>query len=164
MRLSCQSQELGSGSTPKATYIPSSSGSATLPDGIVHIYRDAPKNSRQQFTFGSTSKNEPVNDEPVEECKTVAVLAVPPWMTPADFLAFVAPAAENMAHLRLIRDAAPNCTMVVVQFREASAVSEFIAEFNGQPFNSLEVGSVFHQPLIIDLIPDTSRKPVMLLD
>ena len=33
----------------------------------------------------------------------LAVLAVPAWMTPSDFLAFVAPAAEGMAHLRMIR-------------------------------------------------------------
>lgn len=33
----------------------------------------------------------------------VGVLAVPSWMTPSDFLAFVAPAEEGMAHLRMIR-------------------------------------------------------------
>lgn len=33
----------------------------------------------------------------------VGVLAVPSWMTPSDFLAFVAPAQEGMAHLRMIR-------------------------------------------------------------
>lgn len=33
----------------------------------------------------------------------VGVLAVPCWMTPSDFLAFVAPAQEDMAHLRMIR-------------------------------------------------------------
>jgi BRCA1-associated protein len=33
----------------------------------------------------------------------VGVLAVPSWMTPSDFLAFVAPAQDGMAHLRMIR-------------------------------------------------------------
>ena len=33
----------------------------------------------------------------------VGVLAVPSWMTPSDFLAFIAPAQEGMAHLRMIR-------------------------------------------------------------
>ena len=33
----------------------------------------------------------------------VGVLAVPSWMTPSEFLAFVAPAEEGMAHLRMIR-------------------------------------------------------------
>jgi BRCA1-associated protein len=34
---------------------------------------------------------------------TLAVLAVPSWMTPSDFLGFVAPAVDGMAHLRIIR-------------------------------------------------------------
>jgi len=33
----------------------------------------------------------------------LGVLAVPSWMTPSDFLAFIAPAQEGMAHLRMIR-------------------------------------------------------------
>ena len=33
----------------------------------------------------------------------LAVLAVPPHMTPSDFLNFVAPAAESILHLRMIR-------------------------------------------------------------
>ena len=69
----------------------------------------------------------------------MGVLAVPSWMTPSDFLAFVAPAADNIAHLRLIRDSLPNRTMVVIQFRDASSATEFIEEFNGAPFNSVEV-------------------------
>ena len=60
-------------------------------------------------------------------------------MAPADFLAFVAPAAENMKHLRLIRDAQPNRTMAVVQFRTAEAATEFLEEFNGRQFNAVEV-------------------------
>jgi BRCA1-associated protein len=33
----------------------------------------------------------------------LGVLAVPPWMTPSDFLAFVAPVVDGIAHLRIIR-------------------------------------------------------------
>lgn len=33
----------------------------------------------------------------------LAVLAVPTYMTPADFLTYVAPAEEGLAHLRLVR-------------------------------------------------------------
>lgn len=128
-----------------------SSGSTNLPDGIVHIYRDGDSGHiRQQATASSPSTSKPIQpDEQIDkegswaasdgECTIVAVLAVPPWMNPADFLAFVAPAGEGMAHIRLIRDATPNRTMVVIQFREAASVPEFIAEFNGRPFNSLEV-------------------------
>lgn len=44
-----------------------------------------------------------------------------------------------MKHLRLIHDVSPNRTMVIIQFREASHASEFIEEFNGKQFNSVEV-------------------------
>lgn len=33
----------------------------------------------------------------------IGVLAVPSWMTPSDFLAFVAPAQEDVSHLRMVR-------------------------------------------------------------
>ena len=74
-----------------------------------------------------------------QECTTVAVLAVPPWMNTSDFLAFVAPSSEAMAHLRLIRDACPNRTMAVIQFRDAKSADEFVEEFNGKQYNSIEV-------------------------
>lgn len=42
---------------------------------------------------------------PVDDTDGVmlGVLAVPSWMTPSDFLAFVAPAVEGIGHLRIIR-------------------------------------------------------------
>ena len=42
---------------------------------------------------------------PIEDTDGImlGVLAVPPWMTPSDFLAFVAPAVEGIGHLRIIR-------------------------------------------------------------
>ncbi|THH01056.1 hypothetical protein EW026_g1586 [Hermanssonia centrifuga] len=68
----------------------------------------------------------------------MGVLAVPSWMTPSDFLAFVAPAAEGMAHLRMIRDSAPNRSIVVIRFKEESDAAEFAEAYNGKQFNSME--------------------------
>jgi hypothetical protein len=68
----------------------------------------------------------------------LAVLAVPSWMTPADFLGFVAPAAEGVAHLRIIRDSAPNRSLVVIKFLDAASATEFAEAYNGKPFNSME--------------------------
>lgn len=73
-------------------------------------------------------------------------------MAPSDFLAFVAPAAESMKHLRLIRDAQPNRTLAVVQFRSADAATEFLEEFNGRQFNAVEV-SLVDSHLIIRSLP-----------
>ena len=86
----------------------------------------------------------------------MGVLAVPSWMTPSDFLTFVAPAADGMAHLRLIRcvdsmslgapiqccarrDSVPNRSMVIIKFFNPADAAEFVEAYNGKPFNSMEV-------------------------
>lgn len=53
----------------------------------------------------SKEAGEKPHEESVDDSAGVmmGVLAVPSWMTPSDFLAFVAPAAEGMTHLRIIR-------------------------------------------------------------
>ena len=137
--------------TPVAIFIPSiasSSGFTNLPDGIVRIFRERSSALHAEPSSPSTSRaahneagpsSEGAHKDDTQESTIVAVLAVPPWMTPSDFLAFVAPAAEGMKLLRLIRDISPNHTMVVIQFREADSAQEFIDEFNGRQFNSIEV-------------------------
>ena len=88
----------------------------------------------------------------------VGVLAVPCWMTPSDFLAFVAPAQEDMAHLRMIRcvfcikflrsfyevrsshrDTAPNRSIALIKFRKVESALEFAEAYNGKAFNSMNV-------------------------
>jgi BRCA1-associated protein len=90
-----------------AEFIPNTttkSGSTNLPEGTVHVYRQC--NERRQ-NHGMDESNEPsaasASETVPEDGLMLGVLAVPAWMTPSDFLAFVAPAAEGMAHLRLIR-------------------------------------------------------------
>ena len=101
----------------------------------------------------------------------VGVLAVPSWMTPSDFLAFVAPAQEDMAHLRMIRwvsrtkylhsfyevrsshnrDTAPNRSIALIKFRKAESALEFAEAYNGKAFNSMNVS--FFLALLISSIP-----------
>lgn len=89
-----------------AEFIPNmttKSGSTNLPEGTVHVYRQCAERRQN----GMDESNEPsaasASETVPEEGLMLGVLAVPAWMTPSDFLAFVAPAAEGMAHLRLIR-------------------------------------------------------------
>ncbi|TCD71864.1 hypothetical protein EIP91_003207 [Steccherinum ochraceum] len=126
------------------------SGSTNLPEGVVHIYR-TPSDSQPQSPQPSASAQttsisvppisggaENADDDDPSGGVLLAVLAVPPWMTPSDFLAFVAPAAEGMAHLRMIRDSVPNRSMVVIAFRDQAEASEFAEVYNGKQFNSME--------------------------
>lgn len=85
-----------------ATFVPhtrTKSGSTNLPEGVVHVYRDCDGRPDADKLASFSSARE-IN---VDDGVTLGVLAVPAWMTPSDFLAFVAPAAEGMAHLRLVR-------------------------------------------------------------
>ena len=88
-----------------ATFVPhtrTKSGSTNLPEGIVHVFRDsATKQSHGELEAEASLSSMTANTD--SDGVMLGILAVPSWMTPSDFLAFVAPAAEGMAHLRIIR-------------------------------------------------------------
>lgn len=69
-----------------------------MPEGTVHVFRDS-ANKPSLTDLEAVASSLPVDTDGV----MLAVLAVPSWMTPSDFLAFVAPAVDGMAHLRIIR-------------------------------------------------------------
>ncbi|KAJ7576881.1 hypothetical protein C8J56DRAFT_971837 [Mycena floridula] len=116
-----------------ATFVASdglSSGSTNLPQGIVHLFRESNQVPQETTTAPPT----PLAADSV----TLGVLAVPSWMSPSDFLTFVAPAADGITHLRIIRDVIPNRCIVIIKFSDADLASEFAEVYNGKPFNSLE--------------------------
>ncbi|KAK7056240.1 hypothetical protein VNI00_002792 [Paramarasmius palmivorus] len=107
----------------------SSSGSFNLPDGVVHVYRES---------SGALNEETASSDTSARDGTVLGVLAVPPWMTPSDFLAFVAPAAEGISHLRIIRDSMPNRSIALIKFPKSDDAAEFAEAYNGKPFNSME--------------------------
>ncbi|KAK0202799.1 hypothetical protein DFS33DRAFT_1262025 [Desarmillaria ectypa] len=107
-------------------------GSTNLSEGVVHVFRESANQPDTQDTFTFTRTNADTDGI------MLGVLAVPSWMTPSDFLAFVAPAAESISHLRMIRDSAPNRSIVVIKFPKLEDATEFIEAYNGKPFNSME--------------------------
>ncbi|OSD02974.1 zf-UBP-domain-containing protein [Trametes coccinea BRFM310] len=138
------------GEPATATFVPhTKSGTTNLPEGVVHIFREYPNSTQghpsaegeASASAGPVSENQSggAQQKHIEtDDVTLAVLAVPSWMTPSDFLAFVAPAADGIAHLRMIRDSAPNRSIVVMKFRDPANAAEFAEEYNGKQFNSME--------------------------
>jgi BRCA1-associated protein len=145
-----------------ATFVPRShtkSGSTNLPDGVVHVFRDIEQQKLAERNEGtSTSDASRVMLENADsDGYMVGVLAVPSWMTPSDFLAFVAPAQDGMAHLRMIRyvsflvgmtsfmmfilyrDTSPNRSIALIKFRKPESAFEFAEAYNGRAFNSMNV-------------------------
>jgi BRCA1-associated protein len=79
-----------------ASFVPNSqdkNGSTNLPEGVVHIFSDPTNMEASSLSNVQVSLDD----------NMLAVLAVPSWMTPSDFLAFVAPAADGIVNLRMIR-------------------------------------------------------------
>lgn len=122
--------------TATATFAPhphTKSGATNLPDGVVHVFRDTGSAQTENFprtdtdpegSAGASSSDASriVLDNADTDGVMLAVLAVPAWMTPSDFLAFVAPAAEGLAHLRMIR-----CVRFVSFYHLCSASTHYWA-------------------------------------
>ncbi|KAG2129212.1 uncharacterized protein EDB93DRAFT_1256339 [Suillus bovinus] len=124
-----------------AEFIPNTttkSGSTNLPEGTVHVYRQSEERRQNAMNESNEPSDASASETIPEDGLMLGVLAVPAWMTPSDFLAFVAPAAEGMAHLRLIRDSLPNRSIVIIKFRQADQALEFAEAYNGKPFNSMD--------------------------
>ncbi|KAF5373345.1 hypothetical protein D9615_007463 [Tricholomella constricta] len=139
--------------TVEASFIPQTrtkSGSTNLPEGTVHVFRDSASKPSQEELESIASTSTTDNSDGV----MLGVLAVPSWMTPSDFLTFVAPAAEGMAHLRLIRDSQPNRSIAVIRFLNPADAAEFVEAYNGKPFNSMEpeICNVVH---VLSVVIDT---------
>ena len=66
----------------------------------MHVFRDGTTRPTQEEL---EAKTESLSLHSSEEGIMLGVLAVPSWMTPSDFLSFVAPAVDNIGHLRIIR-------------------------------------------------------------
>ncbi|KAJ8094657.1 hypothetical protein PM082_010663 [Marasmius tenuissimus] len=123
-----------------AKFIPqeTASGSLNLAEGVVHLYRET---SRTKNDEGDTQRL-PTSTSSVstreKDGVILGVLAVPSWMTPSDFLTFVAPAADSISHLRIIRDSVPNRSIALISFPKPEGAVEFSEAYNGKPFNSME--------------------------
>ena len=88
----------------EATFVPhphNKSGTTNLPEGTVHVFRDGSSKPSPEELAAKVSEMS-ISDLDSDGVM-LGVLAVPSWMTPSDFLAFVAPAVEGIAHLRIIR-------------------------------------------------------------
>ncbi|PFH51915.1 hypothetical protein AMATHDRAFT_190526 [Amanita thiersii Skay4041] len=141
----------------EATFIPNQHtkiGSTNLPEGIIHIFRDSasslPSDQLEANSSTSCAMTHVDGDGVI-----LGVLAVPPLMTPSDFLAFVAPASEGMSHIRIIRDSAPNRSIALIKFANPAEATEFAEAYNGKPFDTMqpEICHVVHV-LSVQIQPD----------
>ncbi|KAJ2662023.1 hypothetical protein IWW48_002082 [Coemansia sp. RSA 1200] len=107
---------------------------ATVPVGVLRLYRCGKVHDTQRDGARGTSSAEEGAGGPA----VLAVLAVPGYMTPTDFLSFTGPFGTTIEHVRAIRDDSPNHYMMVLRFRDRASATDFYAYFNGKTFSPLE--------------------------
>ena len=127
-------------------------GNTEVTAGVLHLFRSREKG-------GGTET--PPSD-------IVAILAVPAYMSSADFLQFIAPHLPHISSIRVlrsvhctqpvlrptplsltariaglpyIRDVVATRSMVVMRFRDTASAQAFHHEYNRRPFSSMEVRS-----------------------
>ncbi|KAF3902641.1 hypothetical protein ABW20_dc0101289 [Dactylellina cionopaga] len=143
----------------KARYVPIVSSIANIGYGVVHLYRDktetpglfgpdVPGEKELATKKAIYPKIDPPTDESTEvdakidiESTTLAILAVPAYMTPSDFLGFVGDdAREAVSHFRLIRTGDDvRKYMALIRFRRLEDAKIFARDYNGRVFNTMEV-------------------------
>ena len=125
--------------------------------GIIRLYRDAEETpgldddisttakatKHGRATAGRTEKLEKAKNDQLfsdEDCTTLCILAVPSYLTPSDFLGFVGEKTrESVSHFRMIRTDRVNRYMVLMKFRSGRSAREWRKDWNGKPFNDMEV-------------------------
>jgi BRCA1-associated protein len=88
-----------------------------------------------------------------EDCSILCILAVPSYLSPADFLGFVGEdTRDEVSHFRMIKTARANRYMVLMKFRNGKKAREWQREWNGKVFNSMEVCNPIASEEVLKLI------------
>lgn len=147
------------GSAAKAHFIPLESKNTEFGYGVVHLYRDVYEtpglyNPEQNPITGKDGEAE---DE--DALTTIAILAVPSYMTPSDFMGFVGEETrDTVSHFRMIRTGKANRYMVLMKFRRKEDAKVFVTEFNGKVFNSMEVWQTTLDFKVVNTDPGNSPR------
>ncbi|CUS09154.1 unnamed protein product [Tuber aestivum] len=142
-RPSGASESFAGGAASKAHFIPLETKNTEFGYGVVHLYRDV---FETPGLYPLTTKVETAHKLPGnlygetdEALTTIAVLAVPSYMTASDFMGFVGEETRDaVSHFRMIRTGQANRYMVLMKFRRKEGAREFVGSFNGKVFNSME--------------------------
>ncbi|WVR09682.1 hypothetical protein IAU60_006757 [Kwoniella sp. DSM 27419] len=149
------------------------SGLSELGRGVVHLFRHAPPPSLiasiDSHPVGEGSKSSTKADEgniwggdkaEGEDGSLIAILAVPAWMRPADFLEFIGGWGTCLEGVRMIREATtPNRSIVLLKFRDPLQASDFLVIFTGRAFSTLDARETCHPIRIHHLILHKLDKP-----
>ncbi|WVQ83721.1 hypothetical protein IAT38_005865 [Cryptococcus sp. DSM 104549] len=100
-----------------------------------------------------------------EDGSLIAILAVPAWMRPADFLEWLGGWGTCVEGVRMIREATtPNRSIVLLKFRDPLQASDFLVIFTGKAFSTLDTRETCHpiriHHLVLHKLDVPSQSPV----
>lgn len=135
----------GIGQATKARYVPLETKNTEAGWGIVHLYREGDESDALQtlpeahdVAGGEGSSRGKDRDD---EGTILCIPAVPSYMSPSDFLGFVGERWRgSVSHYRMVMTSRMSRYMVLMKFRDPRRAREWRKEFDGKPFDSVEVG------------------------
>ncbi|KAJ2412933.1 hypothetical protein GGI10_003380 [Coemansia sp. RSA 2530] len=102
--------------------------------GILRLYRNTEAIPETLVELPSEANGETSDERPT----VLAVLAVPGYMTPTDFLSFAGSFRDSIEHVRVVRDRSANHYMILLKLRDATRAAGFYSYYSGKTFSPLE--------------------------
>jgi BRCA1-associated protein len=155
----------GMGQATKARYVPLGTKNTEAGWGIVHLYREGDESSAmrdlpevvQEGPGEGNSKGQD-GDGGEEEGTILCIPAVPSYMSPSDFLGFVGEKWRGyVSHYRMVLTDGMSRYMVLMKFRDGRRAREWRKEFDGKPFDSVEVSYIFVIQLLFENVSVLTR-------
>ncbi len=137
----------GMGLATKARYLPLGTKNTEAGWGVVHLYREGDEETAlggvpEEVLEGPGEGNSKGQDGSggEEEGTMLCIPAVPSYMSPSDFLGFVGEKWRGyVSHYRMVMTSRMSRYMVLMKFRDYRRAKEWKKEFDGKPFDSVEV-------------------------
>ncbi|GAA5900606.1 hypothetical protein JCM8208_000545 [Rhodotorula glutinis] len=115
---------------------PETSGTTDLFFGTIHLYREL---GAETSTAADKRKAKEEDDS-----RAVGLVSVPGVLNAAALLEFIAPALDDVEQVRMLRDATPNRSLVLVRFHDAAKANEFRRMYDGRPYHDSKDSEICH--------------------
>jgi BRCA1-associated protein len=134
----------GMGLATKARYVPLETKNTEAGWGIVHLYREGDESSvmrgAEELLNGPGENGSQGQEGSDDEGTILCIPAVPSYMSPSDFLGFIGEKWRGyVSHYRMVMTSRMSRYMVLMKFRDSRRAREWRKEFDGKPFDSVEV-------------------------
>ncbi|BGP49733.1 hypothetical protein JCM10450v2_005638 [Rhodotorula kratochvilovae] len=130
---------------------PETSGTTDLFFGTIHLYRE--------LGAEPSTAEEKRRAKEEDDGRSVGLVSVPGVLNAAALLEFIAPALDDVEQVRMLRDATPNRSLVLVRFRDAAQASEFRRMYDRRPYHDSKDSEICHVVALSSIKLKTTSTP-----